>query len=165
MAQEPASIGRMRRRLVLEAPVASPDGLGGATQVFEAVAALWAQVEWISGTEAWRQGRFDIGTLPGRDLVEMEDAVLVELLLVHRSDALDLDEPIRLAAARGGKRVRQPARRLSGGRRSAPLVRHLRGGRRFAVVTTTPDLAAPIATRAATPVPVVCDACGFAGNR
>ncbi len=57
MAQESAAIGRMRRRLVLEAPVASPDGLGGATKGFEAVAALWAQVEWISGTEAWRQGR------------------------------------------------------------------------------------------------------------
>lgn len=57
MVQEPAAIGRMRRRLVLEAPVAAPDGLGGATQVFEAVAALWAQVEWIAGTEAWRQGR------------------------------------------------------------------------------------------------------------
>ena len=57
MTAEPSAIGRMRRRLVLEAPVASPDGLGGATQVFEAVAALWAQVEWISGTEAWRQGR------------------------------------------------------------------------------------------------------------
>jgi len=57
MAQEPAAIGRMRRRLVLEAPVVSPDGLGGATQAFEAVAALWGQVESISGTEAWRQGR------------------------------------------------------------------------------------------------------------
>ena len=57
MAQELAAIGRMRRRLVLEAPVASPDGLGGATQVFETVAALWAQVEWLSGSEPWRQGR------------------------------------------------------------------------------------------------------------
>ena len=57
MAQEPSAIGRMRRRLVLEAPVASSDGLGGATQVFETVAALWAQVEWISGAETWRQGR------------------------------------------------------------------------------------------------------------
>ena len=57
MAEPSAAIGRLRRRLVLEAPVASPDGLGGATQSFETVAALWGQVEWISGTEAWRQGR------------------------------------------------------------------------------------------------------------
>ena len=51
------TIGRLRRRLVLEAPVATPDGLGGAMQVFEAVAAFWAQVEWLSGTESWRRGR------------------------------------------------------------------------------------------------------------
>lgn len=57
MAGEPAAIGRMRRRLVLEAPVATPDGLGGATRAFETVAALWAEVEWISGAEVWRQGR------------------------------------------------------------------------------------------------------------
>ena len=43
MAQEPPAIGRMRRRLVLEAPVAAPDGLGGATQAFETVAALWGR--------------------------------------------------------------------------------------------------------------------------
>ncbi|MCO5092548.1 phage head closure protein [Bosea sp. (in: a-proteobacteria)] len=57
MAEEPAAIGRLRRRLVLEAPVASPDGLGGATHGFEAVAALWAEVEWLSGSESWRRGR------------------------------------------------------------------------------------------------------------
>ncbi len=57
MAEQSAGIGRLRRRLMLEAPVTSPDGLGGATQSFETVAALWAQVEWISGTETWRQGR------------------------------------------------------------------------------------------------------------
>jgi len=52
-----APIGRLRRRLTLEAPVATPDELGGATQVFEPVAAFWAQVEWLTGTEQWRQGR------------------------------------------------------------------------------------------------------------
>ncbi|CAH1652820.1 SPP1 family predicted phage head-tail adaptor [Hyphomicrobiales bacterium] len=51
------AIGRLRRRLVLEAPVSVPDGLGGAIQTFETVAAFWAQVEWLSGTEQWRQGR------------------------------------------------------------------------------------------------------------
>jgi SPP1 family predicted phage head-tail adaptor len=57
MAAQPAAIGRLRRRLVLEAPVASPDGLGGATQAFEAVAAFWAEVEWLTGSEFWRRGR------------------------------------------------------------------------------------------------------------
>lgn len=55
-AMNPA-IGRMRRRLLLEAPVATPDGLGGTTQSFAAVGALWAQLEWLSGLEQWREGR------------------------------------------------------------------------------------------------------------
>lgn len=50
-------IGRMRRRLVLEAPVATPDGFGGVTQDFTAVGALWAQIEYLSGIEQWREGR------------------------------------------------------------------------------------------------------------
>lgn len=52
-----AAIGQLRRRLTLEAPVALTDGVGGATQVFEAIAAFWAQLEWLSGSEQWRQGR------------------------------------------------------------------------------------------------------------
>lgn len=51
------AVGALRRRLVLEAPVATPDGLGGATLDFETVAALWGQVEWLSGGEQWRLGR------------------------------------------------------------------------------------------------------------
>lgn len=51
------TVGALRRRLVLEAPVSTPDGLGGATQSFQTVAALWGQVEWLSGREIWRMGR------------------------------------------------------------------------------------------------------------
>ena len=42
---------------------------------------------------------------PGGDLVEMEDTVLVELLFVHRADALDAGEVVGAAAARGGEAV------------------------------------------------------------
>jgi len=52
-----ASIGRLRRRLLLEAPVPAPDGLGGTTQLFQTVAAFWARLEWLSGGEHWHQGR------------------------------------------------------------------------------------------------------------
>ncbi len=55
--QDPAPVGAMRRRFTLEAPVATPDGLGGTTQVYQTVAALWAQIEWLSGGEHWRRGR------------------------------------------------------------------------------------------------------------
>ncbi|PZU89629.1 MAG: head-tail adaptor protein [Chelatococcus sp.] len=54
--KQPA-IGAMRRRLLLEAPLATPDALGGATHQFVTVAALWARVEWLSGGERWRFGR------------------------------------------------------------------------------------------------------------
>lgn len=54
---ERGSVGALRRRLILEAPVATPDGLGGVTQSYATVTALWAQVEWMSGGERWRAGR------------------------------------------------------------------------------------------------------------
>jgi SPP1 family predicted phage head-tail adaptor len=52
-----APVGALRRRLVLEGPVGTPDGLGGATQAFVTVAAVWGQVEWLSGREDWVRGR------------------------------------------------------------------------------------------------------------
>lgn len=56
-AMDHPPVGALRRRLVLEAPVSTSDGLGGTTQTFETVAALWAQVEWLAGGERWRRGR------------------------------------------------------------------------------------------------------------
>lgn len=56
-AAEDARIGALRRRLTLEAPVETPDGLGGATRSFTPVAAFWASLEWLGGAEHWRQGR------------------------------------------------------------------------------------------------------------
>jgi SPP1 family predicted phage head-tail adaptor len=52
-----ARVGALRRRLLLEAAMATPDGLGGTMQVYETVAAVWAQLEWIAGGERWRRGR------------------------------------------------------------------------------------------------------------
>lgn len=56
-AEKAAPVGALRRRLLLEAPVATPDGLGGATQSFEIIAAVWGRVEWLSGREHWVRGR------------------------------------------------------------------------------------------------------------
>ncbi|MFN3672650.1 MAG: phage head closure protein [Bosea sp. (in: a-proteobacteria)] len=56
-------VSAMRRRLLLEAPVETSDGLGGTRSSYRQVAALWAQVEWVSGLERWREGRPEqIGT-------------------------------------------------------------------------------------------------------
>lgn len=51
------AVGALRRRLVLETPVASPDGLGGEMRSFVTVAALWGRLEWLGGSERWRAGR------------------------------------------------------------------------------------------------------------
>lgn len=40
--------GDLRHRLVLEAPVETPDGAGGVTRSYEMVAALWAAVTPVS---------------------------------------------------------------------------------------------------------------------
>lgn len=50
-------VGAMRRRLLLERPVGTPDGIGGETPAYTLVAAVWAQLEWLSGEERWRAGR------------------------------------------------------------------------------------------------------------
>lgn len=56
-ARGTGAIGALRRRLLLEAPVETPDGAGGALRAFESVAALWAAIEWLGGEERWRAGR------------------------------------------------------------------------------------------------------------
>jgi SPP1 family predicted phage head-tail adaptor len=50
-------VGALRRRLLLEAPAETTDGAGGRLLGFETVAAVWAQVEWLSGDERWRGER------------------------------------------------------------------------------------------------------------
>ena len=42
-------IGRMRRRVTLEAPVDTPDDIGGVARTFAAVAALWADITPMGG--------------------------------------------------------------------------------------------------------------------
>jgi SPP1 family predicted phage head-tail adaptor len=57
MTASETPIGSLRRRLVLEAPVPTPDGLGGSTLAYETVASVWARIEWLRGGEDWTRGR------------------------------------------------------------------------------------------------------------
>ncbi len=43
--------GWLRHRVVIEAPVATPDGAGGAALTWTVVASAWALVEPVAGTE------------------------------------------------------------------------------------------------------------------
>lgn len=45
------SIGDMRQRLVLQAPVESPDGGGGVTRAWSLVAEVWGALKPASGAE------------------------------------------------------------------------------------------------------------------
>jgi SPP1 family predicted phage head-tail adaptor len=44
--------GKLNRRLTLEAPAESPDGAGGVTRSYAAVATLWADVDPVSARDA-----------------------------------------------------------------------------------------------------------------
>lgn len=50
-------IGRLRHRLVLEAPVRTPDGGGGAQVSWQTVATLWTSLDMPSGAEHARGDR------------------------------------------------------------------------------------------------------------
>lgn len=47
------TIGAMRHRVTLEAPLRVPDGAGGAIETWSTVATLWARIADRSGAEAF----------------------------------------------------------------------------------------------------------------
>ena len=51
------AIGELRARLVLEEPVRTPDGGGGASESWIAVATVWGQIEARPGGEAIQADR------------------------------------------------------------------------------------------------------------
>jgi SPP1 family predicted phage head-tail adaptor len=48
--------GRLNRRLALEAPVETPDGVGGVTRSYQTIATLWASVEPAAARETVEAG-------------------------------------------------------------------------------------------------------------
>jgi SPP1 family predicted phage head-tail adaptor len=69
------SIGQMRHRIVVEAPLRVPDGAGGVIETWTAVATLWARIADRTGSEAFAadgiSGRLthEITLRPHADLV------------------------------------------------------------------------------------------------
>lgn len=51
------NIGTLRHRLVIEAPVETPDEAGGVSREFEAVATVWGRIEPTGGDEARLEDR------------------------------------------------------------------------------------------------------------
>ena len=54
---KPIAIGARRRRFVLELPLESPDGFGGALRTYAAGPQLWGAIEMIRGDEQVRAAR------------------------------------------------------------------------------------------------------------
>jgi SPP1 family predicted phage head-tail adaptor len=53
MSAKKSEIGKMRRRLVIEAPIDTADGQGGFTTVWTEVATVWGEVKTKSRSERW----------------------------------------------------------------------------------------------------------------
>jgi SPP1 family predicted phage head-tail adaptor len=59
MSPTNTTVGALRRRVIVQAPLPQPDDAGGATTVWTTVAAVFARITWVSGLERWRAGRFE----------------------------------------------------------------------------------------------------------
>ena len=55
-------IGDLDQRIALEAPTATPDGIGGTLRGWARVAAVWASVRPVRGAEAMTEGRMNAAT-------------------------------------------------------------------------------------------------------
>jgi SPP1 family predicted phage head-tail adaptor len=66
MSKSPDSIGRLRHRITVEAPLRVPDGAGGVDETWIVVASLWAAVADRGGGE-----RFAADAIEGRTTHEV----------------------------------------------------------------------------------------------
>jgi SPP1 family predicted phage head-tail adaptor len=55
----PFSIGALRHRVTIEAPVDSPDGSGGFTRAYAPLAQVWARIEPTSAREQFVEQRLE----------------------------------------------------------------------------------------------------------
>ncbi|MEI8144255.1 MAG: phage head closure protein [Alphaproteobacteria bacterium] len=71
--------GDMRHRLVVEAPVEMPDGAGGVTRSYQAIATVWAEIEAVDGAERRLEDR-----LVQRNTFRITLRALAGLTAAHR---------------------------------------------------------------------------------
>lgn len=58
----PPTIGALRQRVTIEAPVDSPDDIGGFTRGFATHAQLWARIETLGSAEQFIEQRAEQST-------------------------------------------------------------------------------------------------------
>jgi SPP1 family predicted phage head-tail adaptor len=93
--------GRLRHRLVLEAPVRAADGAGGTMRTWQAVATLWAALEPVPQDEAAYADRLTPG-VRYRVLVRRRSGLTAEHRLRWGDRVLAI---VAVAPDQGGDRV------------------------------------------------------------
>jgi SPP1 family predicted phage head-tail adaptor len=78
------AIGELRHRLVIEAPVETPDEAGGVARTFSALATVWAAIEPVSADH--------------RLIADRAMAALSHRIVLRRRDDLTLNHRFRLGA-------------------------------------------------------------------
>lgn len=77
-----ASIGGLRRRVVLEQPLDTPDDIGGAVRTWTPVATIWAQIAPVAGVER-REGAREESAITHRVLIRWRPDVTGAMRLVE----------------------------------------------------------------------------------
>lgn len=83
------NIGTFRHRLVIEAPVETPDEAGGVTRSFEAVATVWGRIEPSGGDELRLQDRL-LQRLTHRIVLRAQSGLTAAHRLRHGARLFDI---------------------------------------------------------------------------
>ena len=81
--------GQLRERVIIEQPVRTPDGAGGADVTWEVLASVWAEVVTLAGTEAMLGAR-DEARQAHRITIRFRDDVTAQMRLSWRGQALNI---------------------------------------------------------------------------
>jgi SPP1 family predicted phage head-tail adaptor len=81
--------GQLRERVIIERPVRTADGAGGADVTWETLATVWAEVMALGGTEHVLAER-DEARGPHRITIRFRGDVTAEMRLVWRGQTLNI---------------------------------------------------------------------------
>lgn len=91
--EQRSQIAKMRRRLVIEQPVSTPDGQGGFTTVWTTFATVWGEVKTSSRSERWFSDQ--VQPVGSHKIVIRWTAGLVETMRV-KLDSVDVSRTYQI---------------------------------------------------------------------
>jgi SPP1 family predicted phage head-tail adaptor len=84
-----SAAGRLRERVVIEAPIRAGDGAGGTMVTWTPLATMWAEMRMLTGAEV-TLGERDEARSPVIATIRFRDDVTAEMRLVWRGRALNI---------------------------------------------------------------------------